>query len=96
MSCDFELGKNVSCEESTVSLACGYFISVGYPDATGPLHWSGKRFETMIRHRQAALVAARKSWADFLLVSKITIGRFMKVWENVYCSIHPCWNVMNI
>jgi len=46
----------------------------GYPDATGPLHWSNKRFETMIRHRQAALVAARKSWADFLLVSKTLLA----------------------
>jgi len=43
----------------------------GYADAVGPLHWSAKRFENVIRHRQAALVAARKSWADFLLVCEV-------------------------
>lgn len=40
-------------------------------DATGPLHWSDKRFENVIRHRQVALDAARKSWADFLLVCTV-------------------------
>jgi len=26
VSCDFEVGRNVTCEESTVSLVRGYFI----------------------------------------------------------------------
>jgi len=30
VSRDFELGRNVTCEESTVSPARGYFLSIGY------------------------------------------------------------------
>ena len=51
---------------------------LGYPDAMGPLHWSKKRFENILQHRQAALVAARKSWADFLLVCNITFVNMTK------------------
>ncbi|XP_053907778.1 procollagen galactosyltransferase 1 [Cuculus canorus] len=38
-----------------------------YPDEEGPKHWSPSRYEHVMRLRQAALEAARASWADYLL-----------------------------
>uniref|UniRef100_A0A8C9TBH8 Procollagen galactosyltransferase 2-like n=1 Tax=Scleropages formosus TaxID=113540 RepID=A0A8C9TBH8_SCLFO len=38
-----------------------------YADESGPKHWSRSRFDHVMKLRQAALKAARKQWADYLL-----------------------------
>lgn len=39
----------------------------GFPDETGPAHWSISRFNHVINLREKALNTARKNWADFIL-----------------------------
>ena len=55
------------------------FLFIDYSDAKGPFDWSPMHVQNVIRLKQEALNAARKAWADFVLVS-------FERYFNVYCS----------